>query len=81
MLYKLLVLTCCTQPVEFMHKYSCKCSDTSSREYHFCRKYKKPKEVGGAQECYSKTVLSEAHCKKGMSVHGVNLHNVHMQGY
>jgi hypothetical protein len=31
---------------EFMNKYSCKCSDTSSREYHFCRKYKNLKEVG-----------------------------------
>jgi len=45
--HKLLVLTCCTQPeCEFMHKYGCKCSDTSSREYHFCRRYKNLKEVG-----------------------------------
>jgi len=31
---------------KFMHKYSCKCSDISSREYHFCRKYRNLKEVG-----------------------------------
>jgi len=47
----------------------------------FAEGTKTQKKWGGAQECYSKTALSVAHYKMGMSVHGVTLCDIHMQGY